>query len=182
MIKSLPKDERFTPSKYINSIKVVLGNIDLDPSSCIEANNRIKADKIYTKEDSGLDKKWFGNVFCNPPYSRGNLLAWTVKILYEYEKKNFENGIYLVPNTTDASWFKPLWKFPICFTDHRINFLEYNPNTNKFYYLKNPENGSCFVLFGETKQLDFMFEFKKYGHIPVPFPNFVIHENVIHED
>jgi len=163
----IAKDERYTPTQYIDSVKIVLGNIDLDPASSRVANSRIKADYIYTTEDSGLMQKWFGNIFLNPPYSRGNLLKWSEKIVKEFNKGNFKNGIYLVPNGTDTNWFTLLNSFPFCLIDHRICFLTYNERIKKFFFEKNPENGSCFFLFTKSKEIleNFCDEFSKYGPI-----------------
>lgn len=167
MSNSLPKDERFTPKKYVESARFVLGKIDLDPASSHLANKRVKAANIFTKGDSGLDKKWFGNVFCNPPYSRGNLLQWSAKARFEFEQQNTTSELLLVPNGTDTEWFKVLNQFPFCLTDHRITFLVFDEVRNQFYYLKNPENGSCFFLLSNDISVykRFCDEFSKYGPI-----------------
>lgn len=167
MSNSLPKDERFTPKKYIESVRFVLGKIDLDPATSFLANKRVKANAIFTKENSGLDKKWFGNVYCNPPYSRGNLIEWSAKARFEFEQQNAKNEVLLVPNGTDTEWFKILNEFPFCLTDHRIPFLYYDEKLKKFFYLKNPENGSCFFLLSNDILIyqRFCDEFSKYGPI-----------------
>lgn len=160
-------DERFTPKKYVDSVRLVLGEIDLDPASSFVANQRIKAVRYFSEGDSGLNHHWHGNVFCNPPYSRGNLLIWSKKIVKEFEEGNLDNGIYLVPFDPSTEWFKVINGFPFCATDHRLNFLEYNSNLKKFFFLKNPENASCFFLFSNSilvKDL-FVTHFSKYGPI-----------------
>lgn len=165
MNKSLAKDEKYTPLKYIESVKKVFGGeIDLDPFSCELANSRIKAKDFFSKEDDAFSKHWFGRVFANPPYSRGNLFLTISKAQYEFDMGNILEGILLVPNSTDAKWFQSLWKYPICFTDHRIKFVTYNKITKKFYLESNPENGSCFIYFG-LGRLRFYSEFTKFGHV-----------------
>ena len=46
--------EWYTPSRYIESARRVMGSIDLDPASCEKANRTVKAGTYYTVEDNGL--------------------------------------------------------------------------------------------------------------------------------
>ena len=64
------ENEWYTPFNIIESARVVMGSIDLDPASSESANNIVKATKYYTKEDNGLEQSWFGNIWLNPPYSQ----------------------------------------------------------------------------------------------------------------
>ena len=161
-----PKDEKWTPKKYLKSIRKVLGTVDLDPFSSIAANNRVKANRIFTVEEDGFKQQWFGRVFANPPYSRGNLNRAVDKIDYEWTTNfHFLEGIFLFPNSTDTKWFQYLWSFPLCFTDHRICFI--NGWTLRHTIEKNPENGSVFAYLGSHSH-KFYEEFKQYGHIVFP--------------
>src|SRR5207253_2666456 len=107
--------------------------IDLDPASCYEANQTVRASRYYTKEDDGLSKEWYGNVWLNPPYSlsdrqdsRGLFASSTAmfsnKLVDEYKVGNVTQAIMLVVSQTHSRWFKRMWEYPICFTDHRIKF------------------------------------------------------------
>src|SRR2546430_17584816 len=82
-LEALPREgksnEWYTPSKYIETAREVLGSIDLDPASCELANRTVKADKYYTKEDDGLSKEWHGNVWLNPPYGKINPIPGSTK-------------------------------------------------------------------------------------------------------
>jgi hypothetical protein len=64
---SSESSEHYTPASIVESARVTLDVIDLDPASCEEANGWIKARNIYTREDDGYTKPWFGRVFLNPP-------------------------------------------------------------------------------------------------------------------
>jgi ParB family chromosome partitioning protein len=64
------ENEWYTPIKYIESARLVMGTIDLDPATSVIANEIVKAKTFYTKEDDGLTKSWFGNVWLNPPYAQ----------------------------------------------------------------------------------------------------------------
>ena len=67
-ITSSESAEWFTPKRYIEAAREVLGTIELDPASCEEANRIVKADNFFTEEDDGLKKHWAGKVWMNPPY------------------------------------------------------------------------------------------------------------------
>ena len=53
MLQSISNDW-YTPDKYIESVREVLGDIDLDPASCEEANEVVKAKVFYDESDDGL--------------------------------------------------------------------------------------------------------------------------------
>lgn len=59
--------EHYTPRDIVNRAREVLGPIDLDPASCIEANEWIRAARYFTREDDGFIRPWAGRVFLNPP-------------------------------------------------------------------------------------------------------------------
>lgn len=59
--------EHYTPPYLVDHARYTLGAIDLDPASCQEANERIRATSIFTREDDGFTRAWRGNVFLNPP-------------------------------------------------------------------------------------------------------------------
>ena len=63
--------ENYTPAVYIEAVRRVLGEIDLDPASRRIAQETVKAKRFFTKEDDGLRQVWTGRVFLNPPYARG---------------------------------------------------------------------------------------------------------------
>jgi len=157
VIGSSECNEYYTPSKYINSAKNVMGSINLDPASCEEANKTIKADTFFNKNENGLTKEWFNNVWLNPPY--GNQTSkFAGKLTRELEKDNIKQVITLVnSHSTETNWFKPLWDGLLCFTDHRIDF---NNTKDK----KGSNHSNVFVYFGSNKN-KFINEFKQFGYI-----------------
>jgi hypothetical protein len=62
--------ERYTPAKYIEAAREVLGRIDLDPASSKQAQKVVKARKMFTARENGLEQEWNGNIWLNPPYHR----------------------------------------------------------------------------------------------------------------
>lgn len=131
----MPSDnEWYTPHKYIEAAREVMGGIDLDPASCEAANQVVKAKQIYTQEVNGLAQSWCGNIWLNPPYTAadgtpgrlgskpGSVKPFIHKLMREYELGNVKQAILLVNSDTDAKWFAPLWSFPICFADHKVMF------------------------------------------------------------
>ena len=120
--------EWYTPEKYINRARVLLPNIDLDPTSCRLANQVVQADRIMTKQDDCLsdDADWSGYVWMNPPYTRdcGGTGPYVQKCIQEWADKNVKGAVILVNASTSASWFEPLFEFPICFLSSRVRFDE----------------------------------------------------------
>jgi ParB family chromosome partitioning protein len=160
--------EWFTPDRFLVAVREVLGAIDLDPASCAEANREVRAAHIYTLEDDGLLQSWLGRVFCNPPYgwddhhvSRQEV--WSKKFAAEYASGNVSEGILLVNAQTGEQWFQHLWRYPICFTDHRIRFKQPEGAPKK----DGPTHGSVFVYFGSHDDT-FTRVFRQFGRIVLP--------------
>jgi len=95
-------DAWYTPKWLVDNIREILGSIDTDPMSCDVAQTIVKAQNYYTKENSGLDKEWYGNVFMNPPYSRELYPVAIDYFLDQYHYENIANGIVLTRNNTET--------------------------------------------------------------------------------
>lgn len=135
-------NEWYTPAPYIAPVRATLGHIDLDPASCTLANTIVQAEKFYTEAEDGLTQPWFGRVFLNPPYARLGP-KFVNKLIAEYESGKVSEAILLVnSHCTDSKWFKPLFNYVLCFTDHRSKFW------NQDGIGDAPTHGSVFVYFG----------------------------------
>ena len=160
-------NEWYTPSKYIKSVRELLGRIDLDPASCEAANKNVMAANIYTKDDDGFNMDWPGKVFLNPPYGFGkdnisNQNLWSRKLIEQYKKGITKEAILLVNAVPSNKWFQPLWEFPICFTDHRIRF--YNDDTEA----GQPTHSNCFVYLGN--RVNTFYElFSEFGIVAIKY-------------
>lgn len=118
----MPYDHWMTPPKVLSLVRQC-GDIDLDPASNLVAQEYVKAahfcvDPYTTEFDGygvcppdnctfdGLTFSWYGNVFCNPPYSRGNIDAFVDKAIAELP--NVDQTFFLVNSATDTAWYHKL--------------------------------------------------------------------------
>ena len=159
----------YTPAKYIEAAREVMGGIDLDPASCELANRTVKATQYYTKEDNGLTKEWYGRVWLNPPFGRVNpelkgstrsyQLYFMHTLLEKYQSCEIEQSIALVFGTSACMpWFQTFWQFPICIAKSRIEFDKPDGEKDHFGY------GNMFVYLGPHEQR-FIDMFSQFGRI-----------------
>lgn len=140
--------EWYTPARYLDAVRELLGGIDLDPASSEQANRTVRAERIFTQADDGLARDWSGRIFLNPPYGRtesGDSLAgaFCVKAIEQFEGGKIDAGVILVNSLHSQSWQAPLYEFPVCFVDHRIQFVSGDGELNK-----NPTFQNIFVYLG----------------------------------
>ncbi len=89
-----------TPPDWIEK----LGPFDLDP--CCPPNMPWRtAATMWTRDDDGLKRNWFGRVWCNPPYGPPKIIEpWM------YRSADRGNGISLIfARTETRCWFKYIW-------------------------------------------------------------------------
>ena len=162
--------EWYTPVQYVTAARAVMGAIDVDPASCVFANQVVQATTFYTKEQDGMAHDWPGCVFLNPPYGYGengeglNSRRWTQKAIAQYETGIATEIIMLVNAATRFKWFQPLWAYPVCLVDHPIRFYnEQGMGTN------TSAHDSAFVYMGPAEKWDtFAEQFSQFGHIVWP--------------
>ncbi len=159
LVVSSESNEWYTPAEYIEAAREVLGEIDVDPATCEQANRTVKAKAWYTSETNGLLHDWPGRVWMNPPY--GGLTEKFVAKLLEQHRQGVTTEAVLLVNShaTDTKWFQPLWDHMLCFTNHRINFV---PSEGKNAI--GSTHGSVFIYLG-TNQEKFASVFNKVGAI-----------------
>lgn len=155
-------DSWYTPESYLKSARTVLGDFELDPFSSLEANNKVKAKRIFTENDDAFKQDWLTTeertVWMNPPY--GKLMAAAVdKFVKEFDAKKFDSAIVLCNNATDTKWFAQLVKSAsaMCFTNHRIQFENVDGKN-----ISGNTRGQVFIYFGKNKKA-FKNEFCKHG-------------------
>lgn len=159
---SSASNEWYTPSEYVNAAREVMGGIDLDPASNPLANETVQAARYYVQEDDGLAQTWYGRVFLNPPYGvtdgESNAGVWARKLIAEYRAGNVSEAVLLVNANTERKWFAPLWDFPICLTNHRIQF--YTPDGVG----AQPVDGNALVYLGSNLPR-FVDVFSRFGEV-----------------
>ena len=157
-LKSSTGVEWYTPERYIEAAREVLNTIDLDPASSAQANEVVKAAHYFDEDTDGLMQDWHGHVFCNPPYGKGTGL-FANKLVEEYAAGRVSAAILLInAYGFDSDWFQPLWDYPICFTNHRIEF--WSPQRNS----GGSANANLFIYLGPDRHL-FIAKFSEFGRI-----------------
>lgn len=82
-----------------------------------------KLPRYYSKTDNALTQDWSPErVWCNPPYSRGNVKAFFFKAMEE-TRKDCQLAVLLIPTYTERTWFKEYRHLFECrFIPGRIQF------------------------------------------------------------
>ena len=155
-------NEWYTPTIYVEAVRELLGEIDLDPASSSLANQVVQAARFLTIDNDGLRHPWPGRVYLNPPYGfdgqDSNQAIWSGRLIEQYTEGITREAVLLVNATPERRWFQPMWDYLICFTDHRIRF--YRPGTEAH----QPTHGNAFVYFG-TQRDHFAAIFRRFGAI-----------------
>ena len=123
-LEAAGSDEYGTSPPVIERLKYAVGGqFDLDPSTCDEITHI--ANHCYTKEDDGLESPWFGRVFVNPPYSRGQKEKWVVKAREELTEDRVEFIVFLCRGDSSTDWWHGLFEDAsyVCFLDSRMKFI-----------------------------------------------------------
>lgn len=154
------KIEWYTPAKYIESARCVMGGIDCDPCSSDLAQQVVQAGIYYTIDDNGLARTWKGTVWMNPPYAARIITAFVDKLLGYLAHGSVTQAILLTHNNADTAWFHKaaMRCASACFTRGRVRFYDENGLGN------SPTHGHTFMYFGRRRR-GFEKEFAQYGWI-----------------
>jgi len=155
------QNEWYTPDSILDAARATMGSIDLDPASCPAANKRVKADRFYSVENSGLESKWRGNIWMNPPYAQPLISLFITKLSEEFNAGRVRQACILVNNATDTEWFHCLAAnaSAICFTRGRVRFIDAKGKASAA-----PLQGQAIVYIGKSLAA-FHKEFKGIGFI-----------------
>jgi hypothetical protein len=163
MLARTDKSEYYTPARYIDAVRAVLGAIDLDPASSAIAQHTVKAGAFFTKETDGLTREWHGRVYLNPPYDAQTITRFTDKLLDELRAGRVTAAIMLTHARTSSQWFQRAHEASaaICLAQ-RIAFLRPDGTS-----ANAPPVGSVFFYFGQDVER-FREVFAEFGIITVP--------------
>lgn len=153
--------EWYTPAKYLDAARTVMGRIDLDVASCATAQRTVQAARYFDKAMDGLRQPWHGNVWCNPPYSGYSALPkhWAAKMLAEYNAGRMVQGILLVNfGTMTQTAMQAIAQVGLtCIVNHRIRFENAEGSTGK-----SPTQGNVFLYLGANRR-SFAEYFGRFG-------------------
>lgn len=117
-------NEWYTPERYVEMARTVMGGIDVDPASNEIAQRTVKATTYYTAETDGLAHEWHGRVWMNPPFGKALIGKFISKLALEYSAGRCREAVVLTNNATDTRWFSCLNESAseFCFTRGRVKF------------------------------------------------------------
>jgi len=156
--------EWYTPPKYVDAARKVLGTIELDPASSAQANEYVGAEQFYDEDDDGLQQPWSGRVWMNPPYADGLVGPFCRKLCGMHERGDVPEAIVLVNNATETKWFQYTLRHAdaVCFPKGRIRYI--NPDREE---TNSPLQGQAFIYLGDAPG-HFANVFDKFGEILCP--------------
>lgn len=169
--------EWYTPPDLVEKIRKVLGKIDLDPASCAQANEVVKAGVYYTEELDGLKQVWFGNVFLNPPSRCSTCekrctcklpLKFMTRMFDEFYNCTLDSAVYLGFSLGQLKYLGRQVFAPedvrICILDKRIQFV---PQSGE---AKSPTQDNFIMLLTEDLNVRTRFDeiFSEIGTIISP--------------
>lgn len=168
--KPLKSNEWYTPARYIEAARDVMGSIDLDPASSVLANETVRAAQYLTIDDDGLSHPWIAqSVWLNPPYGRSarmqglrqsTIKLFVDKLIRHYQAGDVGQAIVLATTEVNAAWFQPLWHYPLCFPDHRVHFVVPDARLKKYSQMF----GTCFAYLGPNVD-SFVSTFCRFGTV-----------------
>ena len=153
-------NEWYTPAKYIDLAREVMGGIDCDPATSEIANQTVKAKTIFTAENDGLAQTWRGRVWMNPPYAQPLMSDFAEAVSAKFESGEIEQACILVNNATETQWFQRMVSVAnaVCFPKSRIKFLDPQGKPGA------PLQGQAIIYMGDNIEL-FVAAFKLEGAV-----------------
>ena len=119
-----------TPGFITDAARAVMGGIELDPASALWANESVGAERIFAKADSALCLPWVAKtLWMNHPFSRDGNPKWIDKLVVEFTAGRVDRAMCITFAATSEAWFRPLYRFPMCFLSPRTNY--YLPDGSK---------------------------------------------------
>ena len=150
-------DDYYTNGKVLTCVREALGDIDLDPASHPLANKHVKATTFYSIQDNGLEQRWGGRVWLNPPFSQWQL--WVPKIVQEWNSGRVQSMcVYSAMRTITAQYFRTILDLSeaICIITGRMKHGGKGGDS--------PDDGHCVFYFGSNVE-GFVRTFSAIGSV-----------------
>lgn len=153
------ENEWYTPPKFIEAAREVMGGIDTDPASSKIANKTVKAKTFYTVENDGVEQEWGQRVWINPPYSQPQITEFCDVLVEKLGTGEVQEACALVNNATETAFGQKLLNIcaAVCFPSGRIKFLDKHGDAKG-----TPLQGQMIVYFGDDAD-KFCSEFAGFG-------------------
>lgn len=166
------KAQYYTPGYILQAAREVMGpsygpngesySFDLDPASDPYGNQHVNAFRFFDEKMNGLNHSWEArSIWLNHPYSRAFNQAWTTKAVNEYLSGRAKQICMITWASTSERWAHPLLKYPICFLDKRVKFID--PNR----VLTGATKSSMVTYMGPNID-DFVEVFGEIGNVMIP--------------
>lgn len=142
------ENEWYTPKRYLDAARAVLGRIDLDPASSDLAQRNVQARTYFTQKQDGLAQDWSGTVWLNPPYAQPLIGQFLAKLVDAYSRGRVTAAVVLTNNATETAWGNGILQAAtsVCFVKGRIKFLNRDGVEEH-----TPLQGQMFCYLGDDK-------------------------------
>lgn len=119
-------NEWYTPPRFIDGARRVMGSIDTDPATSEIANKTVGASRWFTESDDGRVQPWAGNVWMNPPYAQPLIADFCEALASKAEAGEIAQACVLVNNGTETAWAQRLMSVAsaVLFPKSRVRFLD----------------------------------------------------------
>lgn len=119
-------NEWYTPARFIDGARRVMGSIDTDPATSEIANRTVGASTWFTEENDGRAQIWRGNVWMNPPYAQPLIADFCEALAEKAESGEIGQACVFVNNATETAWFQRLASVAsaVFFPRSRVRFLD----------------------------------------------------------
>lgn len=164
--QDLKNDENYTPYYIVEPFRDLVKGFDLDPFSCLQANQIIQAKTYWTKADDAFSKDWtqYQNKWVNPPYSKGNIER-AVEMVLSYA--HIGHSFLLTNSNTSSNWYLDAQNYCVAYLtfNHRIPFV--NPKNDR----QNKDTGNAksqtLFYFGKFSAKRFKACCKHLGNVSI---------------
>lgn len=160
---SQARDAWYTPALYVETVRRVLGSIELDPFSSPEANKVVGAERYFTQAEDAFTCDWTAaTLFMNPPYGAQVVAHAVNRLVDDVAAGRVASAVLLVNNASETRWFQRALTVAdaLCLPSGRIQF--WNTDGKQVSSNMRPQ---VFLLFGLDRVDTFREYFNQHGMV-----------------